>query len=258
MSGGQQQRVAIARALVGDRRLVLADEPTGALDSETGEAVLRLLRARCDAGAAGVLVTHEARHAAWADRVVFLRDGLMVDETGADRRPSRCSTQAPRMRQPAPRLAPAALRIARRDALRAKGRSALVLVMIGLPVLAVVGADVLGRTADVTTVEGLDRQMGHADAVVRWNGDRSPVDQSPYAGHVRHPAQRHERPATAHRSHHHRGPPCRAHRHRRHRTGRRPDPGRRLATRSDGAGRTAGRRPRAARLAVRPVSPHRR
>ncbi|HWL35198.1 MAG TPA: ABC transporter ATP-binding protein [Frankiaceae bacterium] len=82
MSGGQQQRVAIARALVGDRRLVLADEPTGALDSETGEAVLRLLRARCDAGAAGVLVTHEARHAAWADRVVFLRDGLVVDQAG--------------------------------------------------------------------------------------------------------------------------------------------------------------------------------
>ena len=82
MSGGQQQRVAIARALVGDRRLVLADEPTGALDSATGEAVLRLIRARCDAGIAGVLVTHEARHAAWADRVVFLRDGLMVDETG--------------------------------------------------------------------------------------------------------------------------------------------------------------------------------
>jgi putative ABC transport system ATP-binding protein len=81
MSGGQQQRVAIARALVGDRRLVLADEPTGALDTETGEAVLRLLRARCDAGASGVLVTHEARHAGWADRVVFLRDGLMVDET---------------------------------------------------------------------------------------------------------------------------------------------------------------------------------
>jgi putative ABC transport system ATP-binding protein len=81
MSGGQQQRVAIARALVGPRRVVLADEPTGALDSETGEAVLRLLRARCDAGAAGLLVTHEARHAGWADRVVFLRDGLAVDET---------------------------------------------------------------------------------------------------------------------------------------------------------------------------------
>jgi putative ABC transport system ATP-binding protein len=82
MSGGQQQRVAIARALVGKRRLVLADEPTGALDSQTGEAVLRVLRSRCDAGAGGLLVTHEARHAAWADRVVFLRDGVIVDTTG--------------------------------------------------------------------------------------------------------------------------------------------------------------------------------
>ena len=83
LSGGQRQRIAIARALVGPRRLVLADEPTGALDSRTGEMVLRLLRARCDAGASGVLVTHEARHAAWANRVVFLRDGAMVDDTGA-------------------------------------------------------------------------------------------------------------------------------------------------------------------------------
>jgi putative ABC transport system ATP-binding protein len=83
MSGGQAQRVAIARALVGPRRLLLADEPTGALDSVTGEAVMRVLRARVDAGAAGLLVTHDARHAAWADRVVFLRDGLVVDTTGA-------------------------------------------------------------------------------------------------------------------------------------------------------------------------------
>jgi putative ABC transport system ATP-binding protein len=85
MSGGQQQRVAIARAVVGERRLILADEPTGALDTDTGEEILRLLRLRCDSGAAGVLVTHEARHAAWADRVVFLRDGVVVDESGADR-----------------------------------------------------------------------------------------------------------------------------------------------------------------------------
>ncbi|WP_024285603.1 ABC transporter ATP-binding protein [Cellulomonas sp. KRMCY2] len=82
MSGGQQQRVAIARALVGPRRLVLADEPTGALDSVTGEDVMRLLRARVDAGAAGLLVTHEARFAAWADRTIFLRDGIVVDTTG--------------------------------------------------------------------------------------------------------------------------------------------------------------------------------
>ncbi len=88
MSGGQQQRVAIARALVGERRLILTDEPTGALDTETGEAVLELLRQRCDGGMAGALVTHEARHAAWADRVVFLRDGRTVDETGAPPAPA--------------------------------------------------------------------------------------------------------------------------------------------------------------------------
>jgi putative ABC transport system ATP-binding protein len=82
MSGGQQQRVAIARALVGDRRLVLADEPTGALDSQTGEDIMRILRLRCDAGAACLMVTHESRHAAWADRVIFLRDGSVVDATG--------------------------------------------------------------------------------------------------------------------------------------------------------------------------------
>lgn len=81
MSGGQQQRVAIARGVVGDRKLVLADEPTGALDTETGEGVLELLRSFCDEGVAVVLVTHEARHAGWADRVVFLRDGRVVDES---------------------------------------------------------------------------------------------------------------------------------------------------------------------------------
>ncbi|MFJ2474398.1 ABC transporter ATP-binding protein [Streptomyces sp. NPDC087659] len=94
MSGGQQQRVAIARALVGDRRLVLADEPTGALDSETGESVLALLRTRCDAGAAGILVTHEPRFAAWADRVVFLRDGSVVDQTVRSDADSLLSGQA--------------------------------------------------------------------------------------------------------------------------------------------------------------------
>jgi putative ABC transport system ATP-binding protein len=80
LSGGEQQRVAIARALVGGRRILLADEPTGALDSMTGESVMRLLRAHCDGGGTAILVTHDAAHAAWADRVVFLRDGRIVDE----------------------------------------------------------------------------------------------------------------------------------------------------------------------------------
>ena len=83
LSGGQQQRVAIARAIVGTRKLILADEPTGALDSTTGEIVLRMLRRRVDSGAGGILVTHDARHAAWADRIVFLRDGRIVDSNRA-------------------------------------------------------------------------------------------------------------------------------------------------------------------------------
>ncbi|MFI0409504.1 ABC transporter ATP-binding protein [Actinomadura sp. 3N508] len=95
MSGGQQQRVAIARALVGDRRLVLADEPTGALDSHTGEDVMRVLRGRCDAGASCLMVTHESRHAAWADRVVFLRDGRVVDATPARTGPETLLQEAP-------------------------------------------------------------------------------------------------------------------------------------------------------------------
>jgi putative ABC transport system ATP-binding protein len=78
LSGGQQQRVAIARALVGTRRLILADEPTGALDSVAGEEIISLLRQRCEQGAAVVLVTHKPRYAAWADQVVFLRDGAVV------------------------------------------------------------------------------------------------------------------------------------------------------------------------------------
>jgi putative ABC transport system ATP-binding protein len=83
LSGGERQRVAIARAIVGKRSLLLADEPTGALDSVNGEGVMRLLRAATHRGVAGVVVTHEAQLASWADRVVFLRDGHVVDQTGA-------------------------------------------------------------------------------------------------------------------------------------------------------------------------------
>ena len=81
LSGGERQRVAIARAIVGERGLLLADEPTGALDSVNGEGVMRLLRAATHRGVAGVVVTHEAYLASWADRVVFLRDGYVVDQT---------------------------------------------------------------------------------------------------------------------------------------------------------------------------------
>ena len=81
LSGGERQRVAIARAVVGDRRLLLADEPSGALDSVNAEEVMRLLHEACKRGVAAVVVTHDAQLASWADRVVFLRDGQIVDQT---------------------------------------------------------------------------------------------------------------------------------------------------------------------------------
>jgi putative ABC transport system ATP-binding protein len=81
LSGGERQRVAIARAVVGERRLLLADEPSGALDSFNGEAVMRLILTACKQGVAAVVVTHDAQLASWADRVVFLRDGRVVDQT---------------------------------------------------------------------------------------------------------------------------------------------------------------------------------
>ena len=82
MSGGERQRAAIARAMVGERRLLLADEPSGALDSVNGEAVMRLVHDACkNAGMTAVVVTHDAQLASWADRVVFLRDGRVTDQT---------------------------------------------------------------------------------------------------------------------------------------------------------------------------------
>jgi putative ABC transport system ATP-binding protein len=81
LSGGERQRVAIARAMVGDHRLLLADEPSGALDSVNAEEVMRLLHSACKRGVAAVVVTHDAQLASWADRVVFLRDGYVVDQT---------------------------------------------------------------------------------------------------------------------------------------------------------------------------------
>ena len=89
ISGGQRQRVAIARSFVGPRQVLLADEPTGALDSKTSEAVIRALRKRIDAGIGGILVTHDAKLAAWADRILVIRDGVIVDEVSNDITPEK-------------------------------------------------------------------------------------------------------------------------------------------------------------------------
>ena len=89
LSGGERQRVAIARAVVGGRQLLLADEPSGALDSTNAESVMRLILAACRRGLAAVVVTHDAQLASWADRVIFLRDGRIVDQTLPRRTPTR-------------------------------------------------------------------------------------------------------------------------------------------------------------------------
>jgi putative ABC transport system ATP-binding protein len=95
LSGGERQRVAIARAVVGEHQLLLADEPSGALDSANGEAVMRLIHAACQRGMAAVVVTHDAQLASWADRVVFLRDGRVTDQTAAPAGPESLLGQLP-------------------------------------------------------------------------------------------------------------------------------------------------------------------
>ena len=94
LSGGERQRVAIARAVIGERRLLLADEPSGALDSVNGEGVMRLILAACRRGVAAVVVTHDAQLASWADRVVFIRDGHIVDQTSAPKGPESLLIQS--------------------------------------------------------------------------------------------------------------------------------------------------------------------
>jgi putative ABC transport system ATP-binding protein len=96
LSGGERQRVAIARAMVGERRLLLADEPSGALDSVNAEAVMRLLHDACkNAGMTAVVVTHDAQLASWADRVLFLRDGRVTDQTAPAPGPESLLTAEP-------------------------------------------------------------------------------------------------------------------------------------------------------------------
>ena len=176
LSGGERQRVAIARAVVGDRHLLLADEPTGALDSVNGEAVMRLLRAACQRGVAGVVVTHDAQLASWADRVVFLRDGRVVDQTAPlagsrvaarTRRWTPCEPCRQRaVRRPAGRSCAGRWRLFRRE----WRQQVLVLALLGFAVAAAVG----GASAGVQHGAAPRRRVRHGRPAVRVRRVRAP------------------------------------------------------------------------------------
>ena len=175
-SGGQQQRIAIARAIVGTRSLLLADEPTGSLDTTTGDAVIELLATLpVERNTAVVLVTHEPRYAAWADRVISIRDGRIVDVAMAPaarrqrhpgRRPMTTSRRTTRGGLVGFRLA---LRLARREILRRPGRTLLVALLVALPVASMTVAVVMVRTQHETPVQLWQQQNGNADAAVYTN-----------------------------------------------------------------------------------------
>jgi putative ABC transport system ATP-binding protein len=102
LSGGQQQRVAIARALVNQPQLILADEPTGALDSQTSEDIMRLLVDLNRQGMTVVLVTHESDIAAWARRRLVFKDGLIVQDVEQSTRAAWDAAQTPALTGSAP------------------------------------------------------------------------------------------------------------------------------------------------------------
>jgi putative ABC transport system ATP-binding protein len=202
-SGGQQQRIAIARAVVGQRRLLLADEPTGALDTANSDQVVELLRSLCDDhGTSVVMVTHEPRFASWADRVVFLRDGRIVDEStpapsrnGGD--PSESTGDARRGptarsgghadleligghgRRPRWSTWRLAARLARREVRRRPGRTALVAALVAVPVLAMTFAVVVATTQADTPQERFERFAGQSDFyATSFGGDVGPLQDA--------------------------------------------------------------------------------
>ncbi len=213
--------MAIARAVVGERRLLLADEPSGALDSVNGEAVMRLLHEACKRGVAAVVVTHDAQLASWADRVVFLRDGRVVDQTapppgpeslltpgpvrpvstgaGASGRPAR-ARQRGRSRPPAPVIR-WAWRLFRREWRQQLLVLALIMVAVAATVVgAAVAADTpppanagFGTAHDWPPSSGPARRWPAQIAALQHRFGRVDVIENQTRGHPR--LDRHLRPA---------------------------------------------------------------
>jgi macrolide transport system ATP-binding/permease protein len=165
LSGGQQQRVAIARALVNDPALLLADEPTGNLDSATSHELMRTLRAlNRERGVTIVLVTHEAEMAAYADRIVTLRDGrVLSDERVREPAPASAPREAPGQPAPPARLGPSLARgrmafsVAAQAIARNKLRSALTTLGVFVGVAALITMVAVGQGANSAVIAQIER-----------------------------------------------------------------------------------------------------
>ena len=198
LSGGERQRVAIARAVVGERNVLLADEPTGALDSVNGEGVMRVLRAACQRGAAGIVVTHDAQLAAWADRIVFLRDGRVIDQTAPVPGPEVL------LEPGAPRMSLAARRAVVRWSWRMFRREwRQQLLVLSLLTLTVAGS-IFGAVAARSLAPDRDGEFGTRDphAHARRASDPAELDADPRRAARPVRPDRRDRPAG--------GSPCRA------------------------------------------------
>jgi macrolide transport system ATP-binding/permease protein len=184
LSGGQQQRVSIARALMNGGRLILADEPTGALDSRSGTEVMALLQELAEAGHTIVLITHDRQVADQAQRVVEIRDGRVVADSGP--RPPAQALPPPTMAAPDPRDRQTLvneLREAARTAWRAmgvnRGRTGLTLLGIVIGVASVIVMLAIGAGAQQQVMT----QMGSMGTTIMYMGSRPPASGGP-AGEI--------------------------------------------------------------------------